>query len=236
LKAERSFRGLLFGLALFGAILDQTSKYAVFKWLHDSPGVHRLLTDQGAVAEGEWIIVPGAFKFLAQFTGKHEQGTGLKASLRRMNLEASPKVNQGALFGLGDDYGDLANAIFASVSVVAAIAIFYWSKRPATARDWALCASLGLILAGTLGNLYDRIVFNGVRDFLYFHLINWPVFNVADCCLVCGAFLLLAQAFLSRSARTDLPAAALATSPASEANHRLDSLPAPRSPEMAEVK
>jgi len=55
--------------------------------------------------------------------------------------------------------------------------------------------ALGLILAGTLGNLYDRVVFGGVRDFLFFYYINWPVFNVADCCLVCGAFLLLIQAF-----------------------------------------
>ncbi len=55
--------------------------------------------------------------------------------------------------------------------------------------------ALGLILSGTLGNLFDRVVFNGGRDFLYFYWIEWPVFNVADCCLVCGAFLLLAQAF-----------------------------------------
>ena len=46
-----------------------------------------------------------------------------------------------------------------------------------------------------------RLIFGGVRDFLYWHYKNefsWPVFNIADCCLVCGAFLLLAQAFWSR--------------------------------------
>ena len=61
-----------------------------------------------------------------------------------------------------------------------------------------LCSALGLILGGTLGNLYDRLVFNGVRDFLHWdYLFDWPVFNVADCCLVCGASLLLLQAFAS---------------------------------------
>jgi lipoprotein signal peptidase len=55
-------------------------------------------------------------------------------------------------------------------------------------------AALGLILGGTIGNLYDRLVFGGVRDFLYFYKIEWPVFNVADCCLVVGATLLLLQA------------------------------------------
>jgi signal peptidase II len=58
-------------------------------------------------------------------------------------------------------------------------------------------AALGLILAGTVGNLYDRLVFHGVRDFLYFYKIEWPVFNVADCCLVVGAGLLLLQALLA---------------------------------------
>ena len=52
--------------------------------------------------------------------------------------------------------------------------------------------------AGTLGNFYDRVVFNGVRDFLHWNYrFDWPVFNIADCCLVCGAALLLVQAFLS---------------------------------------
>jgi signal peptidase II len=226
LNAERSFRTLLWGLALFGAALDQTTKYGVFKWLHDSPGENRLVTDQGAVAQGERIVVPGAFKLLAQFTGKQEERTGLLASLRSLNLDASPKVNQGALFGLGGEYAEFANAVFAAVSVVAAFAIIWWSTRQTTARDWALCAALGLILAGTLGNLYDRVVFDGVRDFLYFHLIEWPVFNVADCCLVCGAFLLLAQAFLGRShSPVKTSAAVQADVPRSAAT-----------PEMAEAK
>src|SRR5207244_9224832 len=90
-------------------------------------------------------------------------------------------------------YSSLANGLFALISVLAAVAIAYWSTRPTATRDASLCAALGLILGGTLGNLYDRLIFGGVRDFLYFHYIEWPVFNIADCCLVCGAFLLLAQ-------------------------------------------
>ncbi len=234
LKAERSFRGLLWGLALFGAVLDQSTKYGVFKWLHDSPGENGAVTAHGG--HGERVIIPGAFKFLAQFAPDKEQGSGILPTLRSLFLNASPKVNQGALFGLGGEYAELANALFAGVSIVAAIAIIYWSARQTTARDWALCAALGLILAGTLGNLYDRIVFDGVRDFLYFHLIEWPVFNVADCCLVCGAFLLLGQAFLGRSARTDQLAST--TSAASGVSHRpgSETPPTARTPEMAEAK
>jgi lipoprotein signal peptidase len=58
--------------------------------------------------------------------------------------------------------------------------------------------ALGLILGGTVGNLYDRIVFGGVRDFLYFYWFDFPVFNVADSCLVVGASLLLLQALFGK--------------------------------------
>ena len=84
----------------------------------------------------------------------------------------------------------------------------FWSTRPSMAQNRLHCGALGLILAGTLGNLYDRLVFNGVRDFLHFFWFEFPVFNVADCCLVCGAGVLLTHAFLTRSAaEVNAPAA-----------------------------
>lgn len=48
-----------------------------------------------------------------------------------------------------------------------------------------------LILGGGIGNLIDRIFRGFVVDFLYFSLIDFPVFNVADCCVVIGAVLLM---------------------------------------------
>ena len=105
-----------------------------------------------------------------------------------------PHVNNGALFGLGNGFGVTANGFFAIVSSLAAAAIIIWSIRVKLARDVVLFTALGLILGGTLGNLYDRIIFHGVRDFLDFYWFKFPVFNVADCCLVCGAGLLLIQA------------------------------------------
>jgi lipoprotein signal peptidase len=62
-----------------------------------------------------------------------------------------------------------------------------------------------------MGNLYDRLVFNGVRDFLHWdYLYNWPVFNIADCCLVTGACMLLVQALGFRTVKSteDTPATA----------------------------
>lgn len=188
--AEPSYRRLFWSLALVGAVLDQVTKYGVFRWLYGD-------------GRGEMhSVVSGLFELLTQFTGERETGTGILASLRRLGGgEVMPKVNHGALFGFLGEHQLLANGMFALISVGAGIAILIWSARPSARRDRSLSAALGLILAGTLGNLYDRLVFTGVRDFLHLHYydrFDWPVFNVADCCLVCGAFLLLVQAFFAK--------------------------------------
>lgn len=49
--------------------------------------------------------------------------------------------------------------------------------------------SLVLICAGAIGNLIDRITHGYVIDMFSFKLINFPVFNVADICIVCGGIL-----------------------------------------------
>lgn len=187
---QRSYRWLLGLLACTGLILDVGSKYLVFA---------RLVPNSQEVSEGrlyaQYELVPGAFRLLTQFTPEVETSDGWLGRLRTLSGNLLPHVNKGALFGLGGRYKDYANSIFALVSVLAAGTILAWSLRPATARDASLCAALGLILAGTLGNLFDRVVFGGVRDFLYFYWIEWPVFNLADCWLVVGASLLLLQAF-----------------------------------------
>jgi lipoprotein signal peptidase len=192
----RSFRRLFWTLALLGLALDLFSKYAVFAWLYnDGNG-------------GRATLIPGAFDLLAQYTmpPERELGTNLAARLRTVSGEVMPRVNQGALFGMGNTTGDVANATFATVSLLAAAAIIYWSTRRALAKDGWLCCALGLILGGTLGNLFDRLVFGGVRDFLHWHyLVDWPVFNIADVCLVCGAGLLLLQALLFQT--TEAPQA-----------------------------
>ena len=193
---QRSFRGLLWSLALLGFLADQGTKYGMFRWLY-SPSL-----------EGRREVIPGAFRFIAQFTQERPATHGLRATLQRWNGPVLPRVNNGALFGLGQDFQFHANSFFAVVSVTAALAIAFWSFRAATARDRWLCVALGLILAGTLGNLFDRIVFGGVRDFLYFYWFEWPVFNVADCFLVCGAGLLLLQAFTTPAKEKPVPATA----------------------------
>jgi lipoprotein signal peptidase len=200
-------------LALLGFSVDQVSKYGVFAWLDDGR------TNHPQSPPGRDII-PGALKLDVQFTGERDPGEGVAGRLRTLYGDRLPKVNHGALWGLGAGM----NSFFAAVSLGAALAIMLWSFRPQAARERFLCVSLGLILAGTLGNFYDRILFGGVRDFLHWHWRyprewwgDFPVFNFADCCLVCGAGLLLLQAFYGQPDSDAQPAAQSAAEPAADA-------------------
>jgi signal peptidase II len=243
----RSYLWLFWTLAIAGVALDQASKYGIFAWLYSDGtpqsdervlGTFALTTPppvftagpQDAYSSRELKLVPGTFDIVASYTWTPEPETGVGAALRTVSGERLPYVNRGALFGWGGGSasGDDYNTMFAVVSLLAAAAIIYWSTRPATRGDRMLCAALGLILAGTLGNFYDRIVFSGVRDFLHWYrFYNWPVFNLADSCLVVGAGLLLVHAYFhaekaedEQHAAAEAPATveAMAAQPTSSAN------------------
>jgi lipoprotein signal peptidase len=193
---ERSYRVLLWTLALTGLLADQVSKYGVFAWLHGVESNTFALFQ----TEPTWrvfSVVPPDYSLTERAA---QRGFFLEVAFEPEADTAGrqvPHVNHGALFGFLRDYKTAANAGFALISLLAAAAILFWSSQKTTAADRWLCAALGLILAGTLGNFVDRVLFNGVRDFLHWNLyFDWPVFNIADCCLVVGAFALLVQAFL----------------------------------------
>lgn len=93
--------------------------------------------------------------------------------------------NDGGAFSVGRG----ATGLFIVVGLVMVAGLLWWSRR---ARTTGVAAALGLIVGGALGNLTDRLLrgFDGrVVDFI--DLQWWPVFNVADIGLFCGAALLL---------------------------------------------
>jgi lipoprotein signal peptidase len=191
-QEQRSYRWLFWTLAVVGLCLDQGSKYGMFAWLHDEQ------FEQTQVYRSHYYkcdIIPGVFQFDAKYTPAQDPGDSWRSWLRTLSAPHLPEVNHGALWGLGPDY----NHFFALISVGAAIGILIWSYRSKAIHDRWLCMALGLILAGTVGNLYDRVVFLGVRDFIHVWIFSYdfPVFNIADSCLVCGATLLLLQAFFA---------------------------------------
>lgn len=80
--------------------------------------------------------------------------------------------------------------IFIPFTVVLAVAIFIMMLRSPLRRYRLFNVTCVLVLAGAIGNLIDRIAYGYVVDFLYFRLIDFPIFNFADCCVVIGAVLL----------------------------------------------
>ncbi len=180
-----NYRWLFLTLALFAFLADQTSKYGVFRWIYnDGFG-------------GQKQIVEGWFELYTAFDQTAPPGDCICTT---WSGPIPPSVNKGALFGVGGEHQHRSNLFFAGVSLLAAGFIFVWGLRRSAASDRLLTTSLGLILGGTIGNFYDRIVFGGVRDFLHWHkFYDWPVFNIADCCLVIGAGLLLIQAIFLKS-------------------------------------
>ncbi len=203
----RTYRWLFWTLALLGLTADQASKYGIFAWLYTSEP--RYVAPNGeAICDTPYIVIPDYFHLVARHTARPWTGEGALFQLRTLSAPNIPWVNHGALFGIGGDTS-FGNYFFTAISLAAAIGIVVWISRPGAARDRYLCFALGLIFAGTLGNFYDRIVFGGVRDFLHFFnlplpfgLDNFPVFNLADCCLVFGATLLVLEALFRSPEKT----------------------------------
>lgn len=87
-------------------------------------------------------------------------------------------INTGAAFSLFQ--GQRYVLIAVSILVIIFILKYYGEKK--------YQFPLTLILSGTIGNLIDRVFLGHVRDFI--DLKFWPVFNIADTCIVIGALLL----------------------------------------------
>lgn len=95
--------------------------------------------------------------------------------------------NTGAAFSMMEGETWLLILLPALVSLVMLTVLFSGKWR-----QYVLINIGGLMLAsGGIGNLIDRIAAGKVTDFLYFKLIDFPIFNVADCFVVIGAALIL---------------------------------------------
>ena len=112
-------------------------------------------------------------------------------------------ANPGAVFGIGAGQ----RALFIIVSAAAIVFIFYLFATSGRQRIYQII--LGMLLAGVLGNLYDRLVFGYVRDMIH-ALPRWPgvfpwIFNVADSLLCVGVFLMIVYSFFHNPERAKEP-------------------------------
>jgi signal peptidase II len=101
-------------------------------------------------------------------------------------------LNKGAAFSFLNQASGWQIWFFAVIAVVVSVFIVIWLLRLRVSQP-CLKIALALILGGTLGNLYDRIFYGYVTDFIdvYYKTWHWPSFNVADSAICVGAFILV---------------------------------------------
>ena len=100
--------------------------------------------------------------------------------------------NTGVAFGIFSSTSAQWKAALLSLFTAAAVVMVVVYSMKSSAGNRLLQVALGLILGGALGNLYDRITYGYVIDFLEFYAgsYHWPTFNIADAAISTGVFLL----------------------------------------------
>ena len=116
--------------------------------------------------------------------------------------------NTGMAFSLFDNSGEGRTSpllVAFTIAVLGGVAWLLWqSVRNSGAESehghWSFRLALGLILGGAAGNLYDRLMFGSVTDFLdfYWGSAHFPVFNLADSAITCGAIVVMLNLWLVR--------------------------------------
>ena len=106
--------------------------------------------------------------------------------------------NKGAAFSFLAAAQGWQTPLFAAIAVLASCVIGFLIVRNTEKKLFSF--GLALILGGALGNLYDRLVYGQVVDFLDFHAAgwHWPAFNIADAAITVGAAILIAESFMQR--------------------------------------
>lgn len=100
--------------------------------------------------------------------------------------------NHGAAFSLLDKASGWQTWAFGLLAIFISISIVIWLARTSSSQRW-VSIGLALIVGGALGNLYDRITYGYVIDFIdwYVSYYHWPIFNIADSAVCVGAGMLI---------------------------------------------
>lgn len=106
-------------------------------------------------------------------------------------------------YGAGFSILQNATVFLSLISIVACVVLFYYLIKT-DKKDLVSKISYLLIISGAIGNLIDRLKLGYVIDFLDFKIFGYdfPVFNIADCYITIGCFILIIKVLLeSKNAR-----------------------------------
>ncbi len=179
-------------LTLVTLVADLASKYAAFGYVAGVPVVVDSLDPTRVIQRGDPLRLPVDHQPVVVLPGI---------------LSLKLTTNTGAVFGIGKG----GKWFFVLVSI-GAVGMLGWFFARSRGDAWVMHAALALTLAGALGNLYDRVRYNAVRDMLWMlpeatlpFGLRWPgmsgghgsdqvwpwIFNIADAALVVGVVTLV---------------------------------------------
>jgi signal peptidase II len=120
-------------------------------------------------------------------------------------LDLTHTRNTGVAFGFFANSNSVwVPYVLTLTSALALVLILVYSLRHSV-KNWKLQLGLMLVLGGAAGNLYDRISYGYVIDFIdvFYRTYHWPTFNVADSAISVGISLLLLEVLLQRPQKDD---------------------------------
>ncbi len=156
------------------AIIDQFSKW----WVMEVYYKPRVFESEGATLPFlDWMVTFGQNQFPP------------------VNIEITSFFNmvmvwnKGVSFGMFASYHDLMPYVLSGFALVISVIMIVWMTRT---NHLSTLIPLAMVVAGALGNIWDRLRFGAVADFFDFHWGGWhyPAFNIADCCIVVGVIAL----------------------------------------------
>lgn len=182
----------LLSVIVLGFAVDVATKYAAF----------RSVADQPVVIDREQVLA--IMEHTPQAINRLLPQPAPRVQVVPYVLEFTLVLNPGAVFGMGPGMRWFFKLFTIGALGFATYMFVAWSRR----RDWMTHTSIGLLVAGGLGNLYDRWVYGCVRDFIHpLPDVRWPfglqpfgspelwpyVSNVADKFLILGIAVLFIQ-------------------------------------------
>ena len=174
---------LIIWVALAVLALDQFSKY----WIVSSHVVGSL------GYSGSLFDLSALRSFLAQ--SEIVQKNAIPQDGTFVVLSFTP--NDAALWGIGNGNPWAMRLLLALTAVFVFLLLFFTirsrKKLPKLSR-----VIVGLLIGGSIGNLYDRIVFGYVRDMICTKFMDFPIFNIADSAICIAIALLIFEAFFKK--------------------------------------
>jgi len=119
-----------------------------------------------------------------------DRGYGIAVPVIQNFFDWRLSYNKGSAFGLFDSIGGAR--VFLTIVGIIAVGAIVWMVKQARDDQTRLNWALGLVAGGAIGNIYDRVMFGEVTDFVVwkYYDTQWPTFNIADVALVVGVGLL----------------------------------------------